>query len=305
MAGRGGVDWVNYQHLLYFWVVAREGSIRRACEELHLAQPTISGQLRKLEKSLGVRLFRRVGRGLELTDDGQVVLRYANDIFALGRELSGALKGRATGRPLRFTVGVPDVLPKLVVYRLLEPALQLDEPMELICYEGKLEGLLAELAAHHLDLVLADAPVGPQSRVRAFNHPLGACGVTIYATPELQGKHTADFPQSLDGAPMLLPTSNTTLRRQLDQWFEANAMRPRIKGEFEDSGLLKAFGQTGLGMFPGPTAIEAEITRQYDVGVVGRIMDVREAYYAISVERRLKHPAILAIAKAARANFLA
>lgn len=276
----------------------------RACDELHLSQPTISGQLHKLEQSLGVKLFRRAGRGLELTDDGQLAFRYANEIFSLGRELSDALRGRSTGRPTRLTVGVPDILPKLVVYRLLEPALRLDEPVELVCYEGKLDALLADLAVHHLDLVLSDSPLGSHTNVRAYTHRLGECGVTVFGTQQFVDVYGAGFPQSIDRAPMLLPTPNTGLRRALDHWFDSQGLRPRAQGEFEDSALLKAFGQAGLGMFCGPSSIEQEISHQYNVGMVGRIEEVRETYFAISVERRLKHPAVIAVTEAARSRFL-
>jgi LysR family transcriptional regulator, transcriptional activator of nhaA len=297
--------WINYHHLLYFWVVAREGSIARACEELHVSQPTISGQLAALGKALKVRLFRRAGRGLALTDDGRLVYRYAEQIFSIGRELGEALEGRPTGRPLKFTVGVLDALPKLAIYTLLEPALKIAEPIELICYEGKLDALLADLALHKLDLVLADSPAGTQPGIRAFSHPLGDCGVSIFAEHRLAEKHRRRFPGSLSGAPMLLPTGNTNLRRGLDQWFSAHKIQANVVGEFEDSGLMKAFGQAAVGLFPGPSVIESEICRQYHARVVGRIDEVRESYYAISVERRLRHPAVVAIFDSARENLFA
>jgi len=294
------MDWINYHHLLYFWVVAREGSVVRACEELQLSQPTISGQLAKFEKSLRCKLFRRVGRGSELTEEGRMLFRYADEIFTIGREMVEAMKGRATGRPLRFTVGVADVLPKLVVYRLLEPACRLDEPIELVCHEGKLDSLLADLALFNLDVVLSEAPASAQTRVRAFNHLLGSCDVSVYGTAELANRYRRGFPKSLSDAPWLLPAAGTALRRDLERWFESLDMRPRIVGEFADSGLLKAFGQAGMGLFPGPTAIDAEIRRQYQVEPLGRIEDIRFQCYAITVERRLKHPAVVAISKTAR-----
>lgn len=298
-AGKG-MDWINYHHLLYFWVVAREGSVMRACEELQLSQPTISGQLAKFEKSLRRKLFRRAGRGLELTEEGRILFRYADEIFTIGREMTEALKGRVSGRPLRFTVGVADVLPKLVVYRLLEPACRLDEPIELVCQEGKLDSLLADLAVFHLDVVLSEAPASAHARVRAFNHLLGSCDVSVYGTGELAERYRPGFPQSLAEAPWLLPTPGTALRRDLEKWFDSLDVRPKIAGEFSDSGLLKAFGQAGMGLFAGPTAIDAEIRRQYQVELVGRIEDIRFQCYAITVQRRLKHPAVVAISKAAR-----
>jgi LysR family transcriptional activator of nhaA len=299
------MDWLNYHHLLYFWTVAREGSIRRACEKLHLAQPTISSQIRRLEESLGEKLFVRVGRNLQLTDAGQLAYRYADEIFSLGREMTDALRGRPTGRPLRLIVGIPDVLPKLIAYRLLQPALRMPEDIQLVCHEGKLDQLLGELASHNLDLVLSDSPAGSAVSVRAYNHPLGDCGLSILATQELASQYRRGFPGSLEGAPMLLPTGNTLLRRDLDRWFDEQDLRPEVVGEFEDSALLKVFGQAGVGLFPGPAAIEQEIRRQYGVVVVGRIDEIRERYFAISVERRLKHPAVVAISTAAREKLFA
>ena len=294
------VDAVNYHHLLYFWMVAKEGGIARASERLHLAQPTLSNQVKKLERSVGTKLFDRVGRSLVLTDTGQLVYRYAEEIFSLGQEMTDALAGRPSQERLRLTVGVPDVLPKLIVYRLLKPALELDEDVQLQCYEGKLNELLGELAMHRLDLVLADSPITPDVHVRAYNHMLGECGVTVFGVKDLARRHGKNFPQSLDGAPMLLPTQNTAMRRGLEQWFDQQDIRPDVLHEFEDSAVLKVFGQAGEGLFVSPTAVEAEVSKQYSVGVVGRIPEVKERFYAISVERRLKHPAVVAISDAAK-----
>jgi LysR family transcriptional activator of nhaA len=294
------VEWLNYHHLLYFWTVARLGSVSRATDELYLAQPTISAQIRALEESLGEKLFTRVGRNVALTEVGRTVFRYADEIFSLGRELSDTLKGRSVGRPMRLVVGVTDVMPKLVAYRLLEPALRMADPIRMVCHEDKAERLLAELATHGLDLVLTDAPISPTVKVRAFNHLLGECGVTIFAAGKLASVYRRRFPQSLESAPFLLPTENTTLRRSLDQWFETKKIHPLVIGEFEDSALLKVFGQSGMGLFAGSSAIESEIKRQYGVQIVGRIEAIRERFYAISVERKLKHPAVLAISDSAR-----
>lgn len=294
------MEWLNYHHLLYFWLVAREGSLTRASAELRLAQSTVSGQIRSLEQSLGEKLFARSGRRLVLTEMGRVVFRYADEIFSLGRELRDAVKGRPVGRPLNLVVGVADVVPKLVARRLLEPALKLSEPIRLVCREDKPERLLAQLAVHDLDVVLSDGPVAPSISVRAFSHLLGDCGVVFFAKPELAAAHKRSFPRSLDGAPMLLPTENTALRRSLDQWFATRGLRPKIVGEFEDSALLKVFGQTGLGIFPAPSVIADEVQRQYQVRAVGTLDEVRERYYAISVERKLKHPAVVAICEEAR-----
>lgn len=299
------MDWLNYHHLMYFWVVAREGSIARACEHLHLAQPTISSQIRKLENALDAQLFDRVGRSLQLTDTGQLVFRYADEIFSIGRELADAVKGRPTGHAIRLTVGVPEVIPKIIVHRLLQPALQLEEPVLLDCREGKIETLLEDLSAHRLDVVLSDCPIGSLTHIHAYNHSLGECAVTIFGRQELAKKCKGEFPDLLEAAPLLLPARKTWLRRAMDQWLDTRDLRPRMMAEFEDSALMKVFGQTGLGLFPGPTAIENEVCEQYGVQVFGRIDEVREQYYAISVERRLKHPAVVAISTAAREQLFA
>ena len=294
------MEWLNYHHLLYFWVVACHGSVTRAAAELRLAQPTVSTQLRTLEEVLGEKLFARTGRRLVLTDVGRLVFRYADEIFGLGRELLETVKGRPTGQPMRLTVGIADAVPKLIAYRLLRPALTGAEPARIICREDKPDRLLAQLAAHGLDLVLSDAPIGPTTKVRAFNHLLGECGVTFFAAPALARTCRRGFPRSLGGAPMLLPTDNTALRRSLDDWFESEDIRPRVASEFEDSALLMAFGQAGMGLFPAPSAIERQVRSQYGVVVVGRLDAVCERFYAISGERRLKHPAVVAISEAAR-----
>ena len=294
------MEWLNYHHLLYFWVVGREGSIVRASEHLSLTQATISAQIRALEEVLGEKLFSRVGRNLALTEMGRMVFRYADEIFTLGRELMDTLKGRPTGRPIRLVVGVADVLPKLIAHRLLEPAFKLSEAIRIICREGKHDHLLAQLAVHELDLVLTDAPIGSTVKIRAFSHLLGECGVTVFGAAPLAVRYRRRFPRSLTGAPFLLPTDNTVLRRSLDHWFEAEGIRPTVIGEFEDSALLKVFGQRGAGLFLAPSVIEAEVRRQYSVQIVGRVESVRERFYAISVERKLKNPAVVAISEAAR-----
>lgn len=296
------VKWLNYHHLLYFWVVAREGSIARACDHLDLAQPTISSQLRKLENALGEKLFKRVGRNLVLTEAGTVVFRYADEIFSLGRELTDVLRGRPSESPVKFAVGVPDVLPKLVAYRLLEPALRMREEVQLVCVEGRTEDLLSDLAVHRLDVVLSEAPMPPTFNIRAYSHLLGECGVSVFGTAALARKLRRGFPASLEDAPVLLPVRTTTLRRTMDMWFESNDIRPAIIGEFEDSALLKVFGQGGLGAFVAPSAIADEVCRQYRVRIIGELPELRERFYAISVERRLKHPAVVALSEAARSD---
>lgn len=296
------MDWLNYHHLFYFWNVAREGSVAAACKKLHLAQPTISGQIRQLENTLDEKLFKRSGRGLVLTDVGRTVFGYADEIFALGGEMIDTLKGRPSAGPLRLTVGITDVLPKLIAYQLLEKAYRLDEPVNLICREGKAEDLIADLSVHRLDLVLTDAPMSPTVRVRAYNHELGECGITFFATPELAATYGEGFPKSLNEAPLLVPTENTSLRRGLQQWFEKEGISPNIKGEFEDSALLKVFGQSGEGVFPAPTVVSDQVSAQYGVVPIGNVDSVRERFYAISVERRIKHPAVNAIVNAARTD---
>jgi LysR family transcriptional activator of nhaA len=293
-------DWLNYHHLLYFWTVAKEGGITQAAEALHLSQPTLSSQIGKLEKSMGVKLFDRKGRRLVLTDTGQTVYRYADEIFGLGREMLDAVRGRPGDAAIRLLVGVPDVLPKLIVYQLLKPALALEEKVKLICHEGKLNDLLSDLALHRLDIVLADSPLTPQVNVRAFNHLLGQCGVTVLGTAALARKYKRGFPASLTGAPMLLPTQTTTLRRSLEQWFDKHDIRPDVAHEFEDSAVLKVFGQEGEGLVVVPSAMEQEVADQYSLRPLGRIDEITERFYAISVERRLKHPAVVAISDAAK-----
>jgi LysR family transcriptional activator of nhaA len=299
------MHWLNYHHLYYFWVVAREGSIAGACAQLHVSQPTISHQLQLLERAVGQPLFDRVGRGLTLTATGQLVLGYADSIFQLGQELQEAVRGAPTGQPLRLRVGIPDGLAKLMVYRLLRPAFQLKEPLRLLAREGPLDRLLHQLAAHELDLVLSDAPATSLVNVRAFNHPLGQCGVTFFGTAALVRRFQAGFPQTLDRAPLLLPAGHAMLRRGLDHWFDAQELTPRLVGEFDDSALMKVFGQEGRGLFPAPAAIADEVERQYRVRRVGTIEAVQERFYAITVERRLKHPAVQAISREAKQELLA
>lgn len=294
------MEWLNYHHLLYFWVVAREGSVSKACQRLHLAQPTISGQIRALEQSLKTALFERTGRRLILTETGRTVYRYADEIFSLGRELQDTLHNRPTGRTVRFTVGVADALPKLIAHRLLQPALSLPEEVQVTCFDGDPDQLMAQLALHQLDLVLSDVPANPRLGFRAFNHVLGECGISFFAVRELARKYRKDFPRSLSGAPFLMPTGNVALRRSLEQWFDGLGIRPHIRGEFADSALLKAFGQIGMGIFAAPQAVEDDLRRMYGVEVLGREETLRERFYAISVEKRLKHPAVVAISNAAR-----
>ncbi|RKH06848.1 transcriptional activator NhaR [Corallococcus sp. CA053C] len=293
--------WLNYHHLLYFWTVARAGSIAKASEELHLAQPTISTQIKLLEEALGHQLFERKGRKLVLSDVGRTVMRYADEIFRLGNELKNVVSGLPTGQQLRLNVGVLDVIPKLVAEQLLKPALDAGPSLRIICRESPLPQLLASLALHELDVVLADAPGSEPVSVRSFNHLLGKCGVTFFAAASLAHLRK-DFPQSLNGAPMLLPSEESSVRRSLDLWFERRGIRPLIAGDFDDSALLQAFGQKGHGIFAMPSIIDEEVQRQFNVTAIGHTDEIEQCFYAITVERRLRHPAVVAIAEAARSH---
>ncbi len=291
---------INYKQLRYFWAVARAGSIARASERLCLTPQTISGQIAELERALGTDLFRRAGRRLELTAAGKLALSHADEIFQIGAELEGLLSNRSVGAELLLRVGVADVIPKSIAYRLLAPATALPGPIRLICQEDKLERLFAELAIHKLDLVIADRPLPGELGVRGYNHPLGRCAVDLHAVPALAARYRAKFPQSLDGAPLLLPGSGAAMRGAMERWFGEQRIRPRIVGEFDDTALMKAFGAAGVGLFPAPAAIAEEVRRQYGAELVGRVEDVVVRYYAISVERRLTHPAVLAVSRAAK-----
>ena len=294
------MEWLNYHHLLYFWMVVRAGSVSAASAELRLAPPTISVQIRRLEEQLGEKLLRRSGRRLLPTEMGQAVFRYADEIFSLGGELLDMVRGRPTDRPMKLIVGVVDVMPKFIAHWLIEPALRLGERVRIVCREASPEQLLAQLSVQSLDVVLADAPIGPGVNVRAYNHLLGETGVSFLGNARLAQTHRRRFPKSLHGAPILLPATNTAIRRSIDQWLETADIRPDIVGEFEDSELLWEFGGAGDGIFPVPTVLERHLTRLHRVKVVGRTDAVRGRFYAISVERRLKHPAVVAICETAR-----
>lgn len=291
---------LNYHHLHYFWVVAREGSIVRAAEELRVSQPTISLQLKELERALDRQLFERAGRGLALTDAGRVVYAYAQEIFALGQDLINAVERQPSGRQVRLAVGIVDVIPKTLVYRLLAPVLRLPQPVHLICREDKGDRLLADLAAHRFNVVLSDGPIGTAVQVRGYNHLLGECGVTFFGTKALADRYRRGFPRSLDRAPVLLPTDNTAMRRALNLWFESMRIHPVVVAEFDDEATMASFGRAGVGVYPSSSAVEDETRRERDVAVVGRSDKVRERYYAITTEARLQHPAVVAILETAR-----
>jgi LysR family transcriptional activator of nhaA len=299
------VDWLNYHHLFYFWTVVREGSIAAAARRLRLSQPTVSEQIAALEDAAGEPLLSRGSRGVALTEMGATVHRYADAIFSLGRELQDTVRGRPTGRPMRLAVGVVDVVPKLVAHRLLAPALALEQEIRVVCYEDTSERLWAELGLHGLDLVLSDAPVGPAAAsaergAPLYSHLLGECDVAVLGTRALAARCRRGFPGSLDGAPFLLPVPGTALRRSLEEWFEAHHIAPRVAGEFQDAALLQVFGQAGVGLFAAPSAVLDDLRDRYGLAVLGRIETIRERYYAISSERKLAHPAVVAISRAAR-----
>ena len=289
---------LNYQHLLYFWSVVRTGSLTRACEELALSAPTISAQLRTLEARLGEKLLKKSGRTLVPTEVGRMVYGYADEIFGLGRDLIDALEQRPTKRPMRLVVGIDDVLPKEMAHRLLEPVLT--SPIRLVCREGSLERLVAELATHEIDLVLSDAPITPTLNVRAYNHRLGTSEEWWMATPTLAKKLRRGFPKSLDGAPVLLPTNDTAIRRSLDQWLEAHDVRPNLIGEFEDYALLREFARAGHGFTPVPAVLREQFRRQYRFSPIGPARSVEAEFYAISLERKIRHPAVAAIVENAK-----
>jgi len=295
---------LNFNHLYYFWVVAREGSIVKAAEELCLTSQTISGQLRLLEDAVGQKIFSRAGRGLALTETGRVMFEYADEMFRLGTELRDVIKGRKADGPMVFHVGVADVVPKLIAWQLLQPAYSLSSPVRIVCREAHLDQLLADLAIHQIDMIIADAPMAPGINVKAFNHLLGESGVSFFAAPVLHAKLQGDFPQCLNDAPFLVPTSASNIRRALQRWFDDHELRPNIVGEFDDSALVKAFGQAGVGVFTAPSAIEAYVSEQFDVVCLGRTNDIKESFYAISAERKVKHPALLAIREAARKSLI-
>jgi LysR family transcriptional regulator, transcriptional activator of nhaA len=291
---------INYKHLHYFWVVAKQGGITRASERLHLTPQTISGQISLLEDSFGEALFRKVGRNLELTETGRLVLSYADEIFSLGGELEEMVRNLPADRPYIFKVGVVDVVPKSIAYRLLGPALELPDPVRIVCKESSLDNLLAELALHRIDMVIADGPIPAGLGVRGFNHSLGECGVSFLAIDKLAKSLSGNFPQSLNAAPLLLPSEINLVRPRLMEWLDGLHIHPRIVGEFDDSALMKAFGQAGAGVFVAPSAIAEEAAKQYGVQIVGNTEEVREQFYAISIERRISHPAVSAITETAR-----
>lgn len=292
---------INYKHLHYFWVAAKQGGIIRASERLHITPQTISGQISLLEEHFGGALFHKVGRKLELTEVGRLVLSYADEIFSLGDELEDVMRSNSFKRPVPFRVGVADVVPKSIAYRLLAPALAQPEAIRMICKESSLNELLAELALHRLDIVLADAPLPAGLGIKGFNHSLGECGVSFLAVPALATALKESFPASLNAAPLLIPSEGSATHIRLQQWFDKQHIYPNVVGEFDDSALMKAFGQAGVGVFIVPSAIAVEVMSQYHVEQVGVTDQVREQFFAITTDRRLSNPAVVAITETARA----
>ncbi|MCG6158275.1 LysR family transcriptional regulator [Rubinisphaera margarita] len=293
------MDWLNYHHLLNFWLVAREGSVQKASEALYVTPASVSQQVRELERELGVKLLKKRGRGLVLTEMGEQVAEYASEIFATGRELLEVVKGRPTGRPLEFRVGIRDVMPKLLAYQLLQPALDLKPPVKLVCHEGDTPALVADLSVYRLDVVLSDTALDPYYRVRAYSHLLAESEVLIVAAAKLARKYRRTFPESLDRAPFLLPTEDSSLRRSLDLWFHERGLTPFIQGEFADSAMLKIAGNRGTGLLAIPAIIEEEVKSMYGLHRVGLVEGITERFYAISIERKLKHPGVAAIQEGA------
>lgn len=289
------MDWLNYHQLLNFWLVAREGSVQKASEILHVTPSSVSTQVKQLERSLGVKLFKKKGRGLVLTDMGEEITKYANEIFSTGRELLEMVKSRPVGRPRELRVGIRDAMPKLVAYNLLQPALESDPTMRLVCYQAEMPELVADLAIHKLDVILTDTALDPFYKVQAYSHRLGASDVVIVGTKKLASKYSREFPASIDGAPFLMPMDTSVLRRGLDQWFNDLQLTPIVRGEFADSAMMKIAGRKGLGLFAIPVSIVDDVTAIYGLQEVGVVQGLKEQFFAVSTERKLKHPAVIAI----------
>lgn len=297
---------MNYRHLRYFWMVARTGGVAAAARSLHLTPQTLSGQIHQLEEALGRQLLRPAGRRVELTEDGRTAFRLADAIFSLGGELEDRFKGgRGLEAVVDFRVGVTEAVPKTVAYRLLAPAGRLDTPVRITNRSGPFDELLADLAAHRVDLVLADAPMPASTSVRAFNHRLGRCGVSFFAAPALLGRRRRRFPAMLNDLPLLVPGPHTSVSTHLKRWLEVRELCPTIAGVFDDSALMKAFGEGGQGVFIAPTAIERDVVKRYGVRCIGRTDEITEEFFAISVERRIKHPCVAVVTETARSAFLA
>lgn len=293
---------INLKHLRYFWSVASHGSVTKASESMFLTPQTISGQLRDLEESIGEKLFQREGRNLVLTEVGRMVFSYTDEMFQLGLELQDVLEGKTPGTSITVKVGIAMIVPKLLAYRVLDPVLRMNDSINLVCHEAPLVDLLADLSVHKLDAVLSDSPINPALNIRAYNHPLGESGISFFALPEYVEKLQQDFPKNLDGFPFLMPSRSSSLRRNLESWFTQHSIQPKVVAEFEDRALMKAFGESGSGVFTSPITMEKDVLDKYGVAVIGRTDEVKESFYLISPERKIKHPAITEITEAARKN---
>jgi LysR family transcriptional activator of nhaA len=300
------MEWLNYHHFLYFWMVAKEGSIVRAGKQLRLSHPTISGQIRRLEDVLGEKLFVRKGRNLVMTEVGRVAYRYADEIFSLGQEFLDTVHHRAGAKPIRLVVGVSNVLAKSIVYRILAPAFRLEEPVRIVCRDDRsVEAFLGDLAENAVDVILSDAPAPAGTAVRVFNHPLGECGTLFFGAPLIARRLRRRFPRSLDGIPFVLPAADSAHRRDLDEWLRTRDVRPSIVAELDDTALGTVFGEAGLGVFTASDVLEEEVTRRYKVEVLGRAKELRQRFYAISAERKIQHPAVSVICETARKQIFA
>ncbi len=287
--------WLNYHHLYYFWIVAKKGSVTEACKELRLAQPTVSAQLKALEDSLNEKLFEKSGRYLKLTESGNLVFKYAEEIFSLGNEMMDVLEGKPSGKPAILKVGISNVVPKLVVNRLLKPAYELNDPLNIICVEDQTDKLLNELASQNVDLIITDSPIPPSMKVKAYNHFLGECGVSFVGSSELAESANKDFPNSLGSVPVLLPTSDSSVRQELNRWFDEIGVTPNIVSEFQDSALMKTMGKSGVGIFPVPQSVEKEVLEDGTLEKIKQVDSVKERFYLITAERKVKNPAAIRI----------
>ncbi len=296
------MEWLNFHHLRYFWMVAKKGGVRKAAEELHVSQPSISAQLRLLEESLGEKLFKRSGRALVLSEVGQLVLTYADEIFSAGRELMNAVKQRPGGRLLRLNVGMTDSISKLMGFEFLKPVLSFSEPVHVVCRMAAIEVLVNQLQAHRLDIVLADEPASSSLKAKTFNHRLGRSGTTFCAVPAMAKKLRRNFPQSLNGATALLPTENMGMRAALETWFDSKGIHPRLLGEYEDSALMVFCATAGRGFSVVPTVVAREIMKHWGLRVIANVDECGTEFYAITAERRVKNPAAIAITEHAYIN---
>ena len=299
------MEWLNFHHLRYFWTVARKGGVRKAAEELHVSQPSISAQLSLLEEALGEKLFKRSGRNLVLTEMGHLVLTYADEIFSAGRELMSAVKQRPGARALRLNVGMTDALSKFIGFQILKPAFYFSQPVHVVCRQAEIGPLVNQLQAHRLDLVLADEPASSSLKAKTFNHRLGRSGVTFCAVSEIAKKLRRNFPRSLHQAPALLPSENMGMREPLEKWFYAKGIRPRIVAEFEDAGLMKVAASDGLGFTMVHSVVDKVALEHFGLREIAKVKECASDFYAITIERRLKHPVVAAITEHAYSELFA